>query len=113
MRHLPVLVGRPAYDRKNVANHSFEQAMSTLMRPLIGSCHETREQLSEHLDGTLPAARERRVTRHLRYCRRCRAVYESLVRTVERVRALGRDEEDESSSAVVETVISRIRRSDS
>ena len=91
---------------------SIEPVMRTLMRPLIGSCEETRDQLSEHLDHSLEPRRERRVVRHLRYCRRCRAVYESLVRTVESVRAIGRRPEREPGVSVADTVAERIRRSD-
>jgi predicted anti-sigma-YlaC factor YlaD len=90
-----------------------EQIMNTLLRPFIGSCDETQEQLSDHLDGSLSADRERRVRRHLRYCRRCRSVYESLARTVERVRSLGRaPNEPESDVSAVDAVMDRIRRSD-
>ncbi len=88
-----------------------ESTMTMLMRPMIGSCAETGEQLSDHLDGTLQRGRARRVARHLRYCRRCRALYRSLADTVERVRALGRDDaEREPSDSVAETVVERIRR---
>jgi predicted anti-sigma-YlaC factor YlaD len=95
-----------------MASAGIEPIMRTLMRPLIGSCEETREQLSEHLDGSLGAQRERRVSRHLRYCRRCRLVYESLVRTVESVRAIGRRPDPEPDVSVADAVAERIRRSD-
>lgn len=95
-----------------MANIGIEPVMNTLMRPLIGSCDDTREQLSEHLEGSLPSRRERRVTRHLRFCRRCRAIYQSLTRTVESVRNLGRQEETEPDPSVADTVIERIRRQD-
>lgn len=95
-----------------MASVSIEPIMRTMMRPIIGSCAETRDQLSEHLDGTLAPQRERRVSRHLRFCRRCRSVYESLVRTVESVRAIGRRPDPEPSESVADAVAERIRRSD-
>ncbi len=55
-----------------------------------GSCEETEKHLSEHLDGELRGLRRWRVLRHLARCELCRAVFLSLTRTVERLRALGR-----------------------
>jgi predicted anti-sigma-YlaC factor YlaD len=95
-----------------MANIGIEPVMNTLMSPLIGSCGDTREQLSEHLEGSLTSRGERRVTRHLRLCRRCRAIYESLTRTVESVRNLGRQEETEPIPSLADNVIERIRRPD-
>ncbi len=79
------------------------------MRLLIGSCEETRDRLSDHLEGELTPSRDRRLQRHLRYCRRCRSVYESLVRTVERVRALGLEDNGVASVSVVRAVLERVR----
>lgn len=95
-----------------MAGTGIELIMSTLARPINGSCEETRDRLSDHLEGTLPPRRERRVRRHLRYCRRCRSVYASLVRTVESVRELGRRDDVEPSGSAVRAVIERIRRQD-
>ena len=95
-----------------MAGTSIELIMTTLMRPLIGSCEETGAQFSEHLDGSLEPRRDRRVMRHLRYCRRCRSMYESLVRTVDRVRALGREDDHVPAASVVEPVVEQIRRDD-
>ena len=90
---------------------SIETIMTRMMRPIMGSCEETRDQLSDHLEGSVPPKRERRVTRHLRYCRRCRSIYESLVETVGRVRMLGREGRDApADESVVGSVIERIRR---
>ncbi len=41
-----------------------------LMRPWMGPCAETRDRLSDHLDGELELAKHRRVSRQLRHCRR-------------------------------------------
>jgi predicted anti-sigma-YlaC factor YlaD len=73
-----------------------------------GSCHETGEHLSEHLDGELRGLRRLRVTRHLARCELCRAVLRSLTRTLEELRSLGRVEPPPSPS-VAPAVIARIR----
>ena len=83
--------------------------MMKLMRPRIGTCEETGACLSDHLDETLPAGQARRVQRHLAWCKRCRAVFESLSRVVESVRALGRDD-DRPAPSVADAVSERIRR---
>ena len=84
-------------------------AMSFLMLPWIGSCAETEVRMSDQLDGDLPAREERRVRRHLARCRRCASVYDSLVRAVERVRALGREDIDAPMPSVAVAVAERIR----
>jgi predicted anti-sigma-YlaC factor YlaD len=76
-----------------------------------GSCAETREHLSEHLEGELRGFRRWRVMRHLDRCDRCRAVLRSLAHTVEQLGSLGRgDLEPASSPSVADTVTERIRR---
>ena len=92
-----------------MASARIESVMRTLMRPWIGTCEETEACLSDHLDHELEAHRERRVTRHLAWCRRCRAVAESLSRVVESVRGLGRLELEEPPPSIAEAVIERIR----
>lgn len=84
-------------------------SMMLLMRPWIGSCAETEARLSDHLEGDLPEAEERRVRRHLARCRRCASVYDSLVRAVERVRSLGREDTDVPVPSIAEAVAERIR----
>lgn len=83
--------------------------MMKLMRPWIGTCEETAARLSDHLEAGLAPEQERIVRRHLVWCRRCRRLYESLVRTVERVRALARDDEGAPAPSVVAAVTERIR----
>lgn len=83
--------------------------MMFLMRPWIGSCADTAARLSDHLEGELPATEERRVRRHLARCKRCAFMYDSLVRAVERVRALGREDIDAPVPSVSEVVAARIR----
>lgn len=80
------------------------------MRPWIGSCRQTMARMSSHLDHELPARQERRVHRHLRRCHRCRAVYESLSRAVDQVRALGRRDLEQPTPSVADLVTERIRR---
>jgi predicted anti-sigma-YlaC factor YlaD len=88
-----------------------EQAVNIVLRPFIGSCEATMELPSDHHEGTPRPGRERRVSRHLRFCPRCRELYESLVRTVERVRSLGREDEPPApAAATVDAVMERIRR---
>lgn len=80
-----------------------------LMRPWIGTCEETEARLSDHLEAGLAPEQERRVRRHLAWCPGCRRLYESLVRTVVRVRALARDDEGAPAPSVVAAVTERIR----
>ena len=81
--------------------------MSTIATILNGSCDETREHLSEHLEGGLHGWSRIRVLRHLRRCDRCREVLASLMRVVEQLRALGQTEP--RTRSVAEAVTSRIR----
>lgn len=92
-----------------MASARIETLMMTLMRPWIGTCAETEARLSDHLDHELGAREEKRVTRHLAWCRRCRAVAESLSRVVESVRGLGRLELEEPPPSVADAVLERIR----
>lgn len=87
-----------------------QRSMMRLMRPWIGTCAETGDHLSDHIDHTLEPAQERRVRRHLEWCSHCRALYASLARTVERVRKLGEDDPVPVPPSVAATVIDRIRR---
>lgn len=87
--------------------------MMRMMRPWIGSCVETGERLSDHLEHGLAPGVERRVQRHLSWCRRCRALYESLARIVEKVRALGNEDVRTPAPSIVAVVTERIRRGSS
>jgi anti-sigma factor RsiW len=73
-----------------------------------GSCHETGEHLSEHLDGELRGLRRSRIVRHLAHCELCQAVLRSLVRTIEELRSLAHLERATEAS-VVPAVVTRIR----
>jgi anti-sigma factor RsiW len=81
--------------------------MTTITSWWQGSCHETEQRLSDHLEGELRGRRRRRILRHLARCEPCRAALESLMRTVEELRQLGRAElvpAPQLADAVIERV---------
>jgi anti-sigma factor RsiW len=86
-----------------------QRSMMKLMRPWIGTCEQTQACLSDHLDATLPDADEKRVRRHLAWCKRCQALFASLSRVVESVHALGHDDQRPAPS-VADAVTERLRR---
>lgn len=83
--------------------------MSVLERLLLGGCEQTRERLSDLADGEGRGLRGWRARAHLARCERCQAVYDSLLRTVERLRALGETEHVDSSGSVAGAVVDRVR----
>ena len=95
--------------RIGVSDGAIQETVIFLMRPWFGSCDTTMARLSGHLEHDLPTREERRVRRHLGRCRRCRTVYESLVRAVEQVRTIGRQELDQPKPSVADLVTERIR----
>lgn len=81
-----------------------------MMDAVVGSCAETREQLSDQLDGELHGWRRLRVSMHLKGCDGCCAVFRSLRRTVEHVHELGRvDFAPAPEGSVADDVLIRIR----
>lgn len=83
------------------------------MKPWVATCAETRERLSDHLEGDLTGREQKRVLRHLARCRHCRAILESLARTLDHVRSLGQVDVPAPAPATVSTadaVVERIRR---
>ena len=52
-------------------------------------CRETRELLSDYLEGELEPARHKGVDRHLRWCPNCGRMAQNLSRTVDGLRLLG------------------------
>jgi predicted anti-sigma-YlaC factor YlaD len=76
--------------------------------PLTASCEETRELLSDYVEGELDERLRRRVARHLRMCRRCRAVWQALIATMEGLRALGAVQPP-PQPALADSVVARIR----
>ena len=86
-------------------------SMSVLMKPWVASCEETRERLSDHLDGELTGREQKRVLRHLVRCPHCRALLESLARTLAHLRSLGQVEVLVPAPVqTADAVIERIRR---
>lgn len=83
--------------------------MTALARILMGSCEETGELLSAHLEDEVPPARRGRVRRHLALCSGCRAVYRSLERVVNELQTL-RQGEPVRFPSVADAVVARLRR---
>jgi anti-sigma factor RsiW len=84
--------------------------LNLLMKPWMATCRETRERLSDYLDGDLGARTRRRVSRHLARCKHCQALLESLTRTLEQLRSLGGIGQGSPEPATVRAVIERIER---
>lgn len=76
--------------------------------PFTASCEETRELLSDYVEGELDDRRRRRLARHLRMCRRCRAVWQALLATMNGLRALAAPDPP-PQPAFVDSVVARIR----
>jgi anti-sigma factor RsiW len=84
--------------------------LNLLMKPWMATCRETRERLSDYVDGDLGARTRSRVSRHLARCKHCQALLESLTRTLEQLRSLGSIDQGSPEPAVVRAVIERIER---
>jgi hypothetical protein len=82
--------------------------MSVIERLLVGGCEETRERLSDIAEGEARGIRGWRARAHLARCELCRAVYESLLRTIERLRGLGETDRPPSSGSVADAVVERV-----
>jgi predicted anti-sigma-YlaC factor YlaD len=86
--------------------------LSLLLKPWIATCHEARDRLSDFLEDELDARTRRRIVRHLARCERCRAMRESLSRTLEQLRSLGTVEQVATAPATVSSVLERVQRED-
>jgi anti-sigma factor RsiW len=84
--------------------------LSLLLKPWIASHRETRERLSDYVEGELNARTRARIRRHLARCDGCRALLESLTRTLDQLRSLGSVEQVAPEPATVDGVVERIRR---
>ena len=84
--------------------------LSHLRKPWIATCRETRDHLSDYLDGDLGARTRVRIMRHLARCEHCRAVLDSLTRTLEQLRSLGTIEQVSPAPATVRAIVERIER---
>ncbi len=82
------------------------------MDMMVGSCAETRELLSDHVDGELHGLRRLRVRLHLAGCEACSAVARSLRTTVERLHELEESFAPEPAPSVAPAVLRRIQRPD-
>lgn len=82
------------------------------MDMMVGSCEETREQLSAHVEGELTGLRRLRVHLHLAGCDACSAVARSLRKTIERLHELEDNFAPGPAPSVAPAVIERIRRLD-
>jgi predicted anti-sigma-YlaC factor YlaD len=83
--------------------------MSVIERLFLGGCEETRERLSDIAEREARGIRGWRARAHLARCELCQAAYESLLRTVERLRALGDTDRPPSSGSVADAVVERVR----
>ena len=92
-----------------VAGRSIQSDMNVIERLLLGGCQETRERLSDIADGEARGIRGWRARAHLARCELCQAVYDSLVRTVERLHALRDADRPPSSGSVADAVVDRVR----
>jgi len=87
--------------------------LNHLLKPWVASCQETGDRMSDFLDGELEGRSLTRVRRHLSRCDRCRAMLDSLQRTLEQLRSLGSPEQVAPEPATVSAVLSRIRHESS
>jgi anti-sigma factor RsiW len=92
-----------------VAGRGIQSNMSVIRRLLLGGCEDTRERLSDIADGEARGIRGWRARAHLARCELCQAAYESLLRTVERLHALGDIDRPPSSGSVADAVVERVR----
>jgi predicted anti-sigma-YlaC factor YlaD len=92
-----------------VAGRGIQTDMSLIERLLFGGCAEMRERLSDIADGEARGIRGWRARAHLARCELCRAAYESLLRTLERLHALSAADPRPSSGSVARAVVERIR----
>ena len=86
--------------------------MRSLMDMMVGSCEETRELLSEHLEGELTGLRRLRVRLHLAGCDACTAVARSLQKTIERLHELDEGFTPGPARSVAPAVLERVQRLD-
>jgi predicted anti-sigma-YlaC factor YlaD len=93
-----------------MAGRGIQSDMSVIERLLLGGCEGTRERLSEIAEGEARGIRGWRARAHLARCELCQAAYESLQRTVERLRALGESDRPRSAGSVADAVVERVRR---
>jgi predicted anti-sigma-YlaC factor YlaD len=84
--------------------------LSLLLKPWIATCRETRDHLSDYLDDELGARTRIRIMRHLARCEQCRALLDSLTRTLEQLRSLGSIDQTSPAPATVRAIVERVER---
>ncbi len=84
--------------------------LSLLMKPWVATCRETSAHLSDYLDGDLAGRTRIRIMRHLGRCEHCRALLDSLTRTLEQLRSLGTGDLASPAPATVRAIVERIER---
>jgi anti-sigma factor RsiW len=82
------------------------------MDMMVGSCEETRERLSAHLEGELTGLRRLRLRLHLAGCDACSAMARSLRTTIERLHELDETFAPPPSPSLAPAVLERIRTLD-
>jgi hypothetical protein len=92
-----------------VAGRGIQPNMSVIERLLVGGCAGTRERLSDIADGEARGLRGWRARAHLARCELCQAVYDSLVRTIERLRTLREADRRPPFGSVADAVVARVR----
>jgi anti-sigma factor RsiW len=83
--------------------------VKSLMDMMVGSCEETRAQLSAHLEGELSGLHGLRVRLHLAGCSACTAAARSLRTTIERLHELGEAFAPPAAPSVAPAVVERLR----
>jgi anti-sigma factor RsiW len=86
--------------------------MRSLMDMMVGSCEETRELLSAHVEGELRGLRRLRVRLHLVGCDACTAVARSLRKTIEHLHELQDSFAPDPAPSAAPAVLERIQRLD-
>jgi anti-sigma factor RsiW len=80
------------------------------MKPWVASHRDTRDHLSDYVEGGLDARTRTRIMRHLARCEGCRRMLESFKHTLEQLRSLGDVDQGSPQPATVRAVIERIER---
>ena len=85
-----------------------QEFVSILLFAINGSHDETAHYMSAYAEGELKGYRRWRVSRHLARCEMCRALYRSLLGTLDSLRGLGR-EQPPADAELPGRVIERLR----
>jgi anti-sigma factor RsiW len=86
--------------------------MRSLTDMMVGSCAETRELLSAHVEDELKGLRRLRMRLHLAGCDACSAAVRSLRKTIDRLHELEDTFTPDPAPSVAPAVLERIQRLD-